>query len=115
MVEIYNEKIKDLLDPTKNDLKIRSNKNMGIYLDGVTEKYILREGEAFDYLQLGLDHRSVSFTNMNARSSRSHMMFIIHLYTHDIYTGQAKSAKITLVDLAGSEKISKTGAEGKVL
>ena len=43
------------------------------------------------------------------------MMFIIHVYTHDIYTGQAKTSKITLVDLAGSEKISKTGAEGKVL
>ena len=115
MVEIYNEKIKDLFDSNKNDLKIRSNKNMGIYLDGVTEKYVLNDEEAFEYLQLGLDHRSVSFTNMNARSSRSHMMFIIHLNTHDIYTGQAKTAKITLVDLAGSEKISKTGAEGKVL
>ena len=47
MVEIYNEKIKDLLDSTKNDLKIRSNQNMGIYLDGVTEKYILNDKEAF--------------------------------------------------------------------
>lgn len=41
MVQIYNEKIKDLLDPSKVDLKIRSNQNAGIHLDGVTEKYIL--------------------------------------------------------------------------
>ena len=47
---------------------------------------------------------------MNARSSRSHMMFLINLYSHDVYTGQAKTSKITLIDLAGSEKISKTGA-----
>lgn len=43
------------------------------------------------------------------------MAFIINLTTHDIYSGEAKNAKIILVDLAGSEKISKTGAEGKVL
>lgn len=47
---------------------------------------------------------------MNACSSRSHMLFIITLNTHDLYTGEACSAKICLVDLAGSEKISKTGA-----
>ena len=52
---------------------------------------------------------------MNACSSRSHMLFIITINTHDLYTGMAKTAKISLVDLAGSEKISKTGAEGKVL
>ena len=52
---------------------------------------------------------------MNAVSSRSHMLFIINVHQNDLYTGQAKSAKIILVDLAGSEKISKTGAEGKVL
>ena len=50
MVELYNEKIIDLLDPSKLDLKIRSNKNEGIYLEGVTEKYILNEEEAFEYL-----------------------------------------------------------------
>lgn len=43
------------------------------------------------------------------------MVFIITLNTHDVYSGEAKSSKIILVDLAGSEKISKTGAEGKVL
>jgi kinesin family protein 5 len=36
MVEIYNEKIKDLLDSSRSDLKIRSNKTNGIFIDGVT-------------------------------------------------------------------------------
>lgn len=48
-------------------------------------------------------------------SSRSHMVITITLHQHDFYTGEARSAKITLVDLAGSEKISRTGAEGKLL
>ncbi|MCL4127379.1 UNVERIFIED_CONTAM: hypothetical protein GTU68_051491 [Idotea baltica] len=52
---------------------------------------------------------------MNSCSSRSHLLFIISLNTHNIFTGEACCSKISLVDLAGSEKISKTGAEGKVL
>ena len=52
---------------------------------------------------------------MNSMSSRSHMVITITLQQHDFYTGEARLAKITLVDLAGSEKISRTGAEGKVL
>lgn len=115
MVEIYNEKIRDLLDQNKQDLKIRANKKDGIFIENVTEKYILTEDEAFKLLKTGLEHRSVTATNMNAQSSRSHMLFIFHLHTHDVYTRTAQSAKIILVDLAGSEKISKTGAEGKVL
>lgn len=43
------------------------------------------------------------------------MLFIITVHQHDFYTGEARAAKITLVDLAGSEKLSRTGAEGKVL
>ena len=41
MIEIYNEKIIDLLSEERKYLKIRSNKTQGIFLGGVTEKYIL--------------------------------------------------------------------------
>lgn len=75
----------------------------------------MTEEIAFEYLSMGLQNRSVGATNMNAESSRSHMVVIMNLSTHNIYTGEAKSAKLILVDLAGSEKISKTGAEGKIL
>ena len=43
------------------------------------------------------------------------MAFIITLYQNNLKDASAKSGKIILVDLAGSEKISKTGAEGKLL
>ena len=39
-VEIYNEKIKDLLDPRKNDLKIHENKLLGVHVAGMTETYV---------------------------------------------------------------------------
>jgi len=32
MVEIYNEKVKDLLDPKKDNLQVRQDKKRGIYL-----------------------------------------------------------------------------------
>lgn len=37
MVEIYMEKIRDLLEPTKTDLRIRENKTKGVYMQDVTE------------------------------------------------------------------------------
>lgn len=43
------------------------------------------------------------------------MAFIITLYQNNLKDSSAKSGKIILVDLAGSQKVSKTGAEGKLL
>lgn len=40
IVEIYNEKVRDLLDPSKDNLSIHEDKHKGIYVDGLTEKSI---------------------------------------------------------------------------
>ena len=40
MVEIYKEKVRDLLNTEKSNLKIRQSPSKGIYLDDVTEIYI---------------------------------------------------------------------------
>lgn len=37
MIEIYNETIKDLLDPEKEDLKIFRSKKNGVKVNGVTQ------------------------------------------------------------------------------
>ena len=40
MLEIYNEVVKDLLNPssfTKNGLKVREDKKKGFYADGLTK------------------------------------------------------------------------------
>lgn len=68
-----------------------------------------------DIVRLGLQNRTVGRTNLNAYSSRSHMVFMITIHETNFQTKQAKSAKITLTDLAGSQKIAKTGVEGKML
>ena len=37
MIEIYMEKIRDLLEPSKTDLKIREDKKRGIYIEDIME------------------------------------------------------------------------------
>lgn len=39
-IEIYNEKIRDLLNPEKVNLKIHENKDKGVYVREMTETYV---------------------------------------------------------------------------
>ena len=114
-VEIYNEKIKDLLDPRKNDLKIHENKQLGVHVAGMTETYVGTEEKVYELLKYGNENRSIGATNMNKQSSRSHSVFILQVEQKNLADFSSKTGKIYLVDLAGSERISKTGAEGNTL
>jgi kinesin family protein 5 len=40
MIEIYMEKIRDLLDPVKDNLKVHEEKGKGVYVGDVTETYV---------------------------------------------------------------------------
>ncbi|XP_073394525.1 kinesin-like protein KIN-1 isoform X3 [Physcomitrium patens] len=115
MVEIYMEKIRDLLDTKKDNLQVKENKLHGIFVAGVTEKYVQSEKEMLQILQTGLANRAVGQTLMNCESSRSHCVFLLTIQQSDIEDRSIKTGKIYLVDLAGSEKVEKTGAEGKLL
>ena len=46
-IEIYNEKIRDLLNPEKVNLKIHENKDKGVYVRDMTETYVGQEDEVF--------------------------------------------------------------------
>merc|ERR1740138_977663 len=61
---------------------------------------------------LGLGQRKVRATNMNADSSRSHLLLVIHVEVADRASSRTRSGKITIVDLAGSERIGKSGVTG---
>lgn len=115
MVEIYNERIKDLLDPTKDNLRIHEKAGKGVYLQDVTENYIDSEDQVYQIMRHGNDNRAVASTNMNSESSRSHSIFILTVTQNNTADLSCKVGKLYLVDLAGSERISKTGAEGQTL
>lgn len=54
-VEIYLEKIRDLLDEhrLKNNLTVREDKIKGIYIAGVTEEYVTSEEELLEIMTMG--------------------------------------------------------------
>ncbi|XP_048138899.1 kinesin-like protein KIN-1 isoform X3 [Rhodamnia argentea] len=114
MVEIYMEKVRDLLDLSKDNVQIKETKSQGILLPEVTEISLSDSAEALRSLSSGICNRAVGETQMNVGSSRSHCIYIFSV--HQESTKQTRTyGKLILVDLAGSEKIEKTGAEGRVL
>lgn len=113
--EIYLEKIKDLINPSKENLRIQEDKAKGVHMPELTETYVVNEEEVMEIMKIGTSNREVSYTQMNATSSRSHSIFIVNVSQNNTRDYSAKSAKLYLVDLAGSEKVGKTGAAGKRL
>ena len=115
MIEIYQEKIRDLLDVSRVNLPIREDTIKGIYVDGCSERYVGCPQDVLASLELGSNNRAQAATNMNEHSSRSHSIFILTINQTNKKEGFSKIGKLYLVDLAGSEKISKTGATGHTL
>lgn len=117
-MEIYNEKVHDLLDPkgTKQNLKVREHNILGPYVDGLSTLAVSSFEEIDNLMTEGNKSRTVAATNMNSESSRSHAVFSIILTCSvcdpiAAVTGE-KVSKMSLVDLAGSERAVKTGAIG---
>ncbi len=115
MIEIYQEKIRDLFDVSRVNLNIREDSIKGIYVDGASERYVGGPNDVLNLLEIGSANRAQAATNMNEHSSRSHSIFILTINQTNKVEGFSKVGKLYLVDLAGSEKISKTGATGHTL
>ena len=115
MLEIYNERIQDLLNPLNNNLKIKESKLAGVYVDECTEIYVSSADEMRETMFLGSQNRTIASTRMNERSSRSHSIFVMTLSQKNSSTGTLKVSRIYFVDLAGSEKVAKTDVKGKQL
>ena len=122
MMEIYNEKVRDLFNPKNNPpggLKVRDHPKLGPYVEDLSAQVVSSYEEIERFMAEGTKARTVASTNMNNTSSRAHTIFQIVLTTTTFdETTKKKSnkvSKINLVDLAGSERISKTGAKGATL
>ncbi|XP_068717319.1 kinesin-like protein KIF16B [Montipora capricornis] len=120
-LEIYNEKVGDLLRPAKGkekfNLKVREHPKEGPYVQDLT-KHVVKDYEGIENLMNeGNTNRTVASTNMNDVSSRSHAIFTILFTQAKFYTDMPSEtvSKIHLVDLAGSERANSTGATGSRL
>lgn len=114
-MEIYMERIRDLLVPQNDNLPVHEEKSRGVYVKGLLEVYVSSVQEVYEVMRRGGAARATAATNMNQESSRSHSIFVITITQKNVETGSAKSGQLFLVDLAGSEKVGKTGASGQTL
>lgn len=114
-MEIYMERIRDLLVPQNDNLPVHEEKSRGVYVKGLLEVYVSSVQEVYEVMRRGGTARAVAATNMNQESSRSHSIFVVTITQKNLETGSAKSGQLFLVDLAGSEKVGKTGASGQTL
>jgi len=109
-LEVYMEKIKDLLDPhTGKKLRIVSTKQ-GAQVDGLLWKHVRTPEDLNQCVILAMQNRVTDSQKLNASSSRSHA--IISLQVTITRMGQHKDTQgvIHFCDLAGSEKMKQTQA-----
>ena len=79
-LEIYNEKVRDLLNPSeKKTLKVREHASLGPYVDGLVKTTVRTSQEIADLIEEGGKSRTIAATNMNSESSRSHSVFTVNI------------------------------------
>ncbi|CAB4320692.1 unnamed protein product [Prunus armeniaca] len=116
-LEIYNEQITDLLDPSSTNLLLREDVKKGVYVENLSEFEVCTVSDILRLLIQGSSNRKVAATNMNRESSRSHSVFtcVIESRWEKDSTANLRFARLNLVDLAGSERQKDSGAEGERL
>ncbi|SCU79793.1 LAFA_0B05644g1_1 [Lachancea sp. 'fantastica'] len=121
-LEIYNEKIYDLLNYPDHrtgsstfaprtsqascaaELQIRDDSKNGVRVVGLTEQSVHTTEELMRFISVGNSNRRTGETDYNARSSRSHTIVSITLTRTNVLDGTETSSTLSLCDLAGSEK-----------
>lgn len=117
-LEIYQERIRDLLVPKKKNreadnssLKIRQSTKRGIYVQGLLEKFVYSDDDILKIISDGSEQRVVASTSLNSVSSRSHSVLTIFI-TQVLSDGSEVESRINLIDLAGSENVGKSEVQG---
>ena len=118
VLEVYNDSPRDLLataaaaaagggDEKEKEkekrLVIRSD-TATVEVAGLVKEKVQREEEVYALLSRAQKNRSVACTDMNAHSSRSHLVFLLRLEGTNEKRGKRLRGCLCLVDLAGSER-----------
>ncbi|KAI0509143.1 kinesin motor domain-containing protein [Xylaria bambusicola] len=119
-LEIYNETIRDLLVPggSKQGLMLREDSNQAVTVSGLTSHHPKDVQEVMDMIVKGNEYRTVSPTDANATSSRSHAVLQINIAMKDRNAAVNEPhtmATLSIIDLAGSERASATKNRGERL
>ncbi|KNC50491.1 uncharacterized protein AMSG_00654 [Thecamonas trahens ATCC 50062] len=116
-LELYNERINDLINTAGKDLKVMEKMENGqkqVYVRDLHEERVHTINEVYELIVKGEMARAQAATKMNQESSRSHCVFMLKLrkMSSDDPSRMEREGRLYMVDLAGSEKLSKTGATG---
>lgn len=116
-LEIYNEQIMDLLNPTSQNLQIREDIKKGVYVEGLIEEVSNSAHDMINIIKRGALKRHTGSTLMNKESSRSHSVLSATIESKIMKNGlfNVKIAKFHIIDLAGSERAKNTEAVGSRL
>lgn len=120
-LEIYNETIRDLLSPTntpKGGLMLREDANQTVSVAGLSSHHPQNVQEVMDMIVRGNESRTMSPTEANATSSRSHAVLQINVAQKERNADVNEPhtmATLSIIDLAGSERASATKNRGERL
>ncbi|PSN65146.1 kinesin family protein-like protein [Corynespora cassiicola Philippines] len=119
-LEIYNEQIRDLLveGGSKQQLMLREDANQAVSVAGLSSHRPQNVQEVMDMIIRGNEYRTMSPTEANATSSRSHAVLQINVSTKDRNAAVNEPhtmATLSIIDLAGSERASVTKNRGERL
>uniref|UniRef100_A0A8D0GD80 Kinesin motor domain-containing protein n=1 Tax=Sphenodon punctatus TaxID=8508 RepID=A0A8D0GD80_SPHPU len=121
LLEIYNEELFDLLNPSPDvgerlQMFDDPRNKRGVIIKGLEEITVHNKDEVYQILERGAAKRTTAATFLNAYSSRSHSVFSVTIHMKETTVdGEelVKIGKLNLVDLAGSENIGRSGAIDK--
>uniref|UniRef100_A0A671SAF6 Kinesin-like protein KIF16B n=1 Tax=Sinocyclocheilus anshuiensis TaxID=1608454 RepID=A0A671SAF6_9TELE len=116
-LEIYNERVRDLLRRKMAEtynLRVREHPKEGPYVEDLSKHLVQNYNDVEELMEAGNINRTTASTGMNDTSSRSHAIFTINFTQakFDAVMPSETVSKIHLVDLAGSERADATGATG---
>jgi kinesin family member C1 len=123
-LEIYNEKIRDLLAKggkgasasrvaKKEEYEVTYDRATNqTNVEGLTVVDVLQAADADRLIATAARNRSTAATLSNAESSRSHSIFRLYITGRNASSRQTLRGVLNLVDLAGSERVKVSGAEG---
>ncbi|CAG9314689.1 unnamed protein product [Blepharisma stoltei] len=111
-LEIYNENVKDLLNPQDSKgLMIIEDPSKGILVPELREFEVENLEQLYDIVLEGNKNRTFASTSANELSTRSHA--ILQLNIEQSHKNEIISSRLCMIDLAGSERGASTDNKGQ--
>uniref|UniRef100_A0A8D0F6G5 Kinesin-like protein n=1 Tax=Strix occidentalis caurina TaxID=311401 RepID=A0A8D0F6G5_STROC len=111
-LEIYNEMIRDLLNPSLGRLQLREDAGGTVQVTGITQIPATSADEVMQLLARGNRQRTQEPTAANRTSSRSHAVLQVTVRRQQ-RGGGLRHGRLFMIDLAGSERAAQTRNRGQ--